>query len=343
MLLLDYIRSGAMVTSLRTAESDDASVAAKSNTLLLENVVPFDFTNIMGMFNSDVSSKGWNFSRDAFAAIPPYELMWCEVRSYGGLDVGAVLRTFSIKEVEPEGFQISSAALASNTDSSSVEGPNNSNRVVIYDGRLVYLDVFMVDRKGIVGKDTTTVYIAPAGAMYIVDLKGYPVTHLLVCDEGTSLDPAVIAGRALCRAMIKACAAHLALFQYGFNLFSCKNVEAVEVHPNQKLQHARVRRGRRPFSIHHKLKITVPRSSQHFEKTRDEEKLQTILQRFHTVRGHIAEYTEERKLFGKIAGRFWIPEHVRGSRDKGEITKDYIIDNSSEKRKRPRMGKSEQA
>jgi hypothetical protein len=45
----------------------------------------------------------------------------------------------------------------------------------------------------------------------------------------------------------------------------------------------------------------------------------------HICRGHFATYTEERPLFGKYAGQFWIPAHVRGSAEAGKVFKDYDV------------------
>lgn len=45
----------------------------------------------------------------------------------------------------------------------------------------------------------------------------------------------------------------------------------------------------------------------------------------HLCRGHFAEYTEERKLFGKYVGRYWIPPHVRGNPELGTVEKDYEV------------------
>lgn len=48
----------------------------------------------------------------------------------------------------------------------------------------------------------------------------------------------------------------------------------------------------------------------------------------HICRGHFAEYGDEYgkgKLFGKYEGRFWMPAHVRGSAESGEVIKDYNV------------------
>jgi hypothetical protein len=44
----------------------------------------------------------------------------------------------------------------------------------------------------------------------------------------------------------------------------------------------------------------------------------------HICRGHFAHY-EDKGLFGKYKGRFWIPQHVRGSIEIGAALKDYKV------------------
>lgn len=50
-----------------------------------------------------------------------------------------------------------------------------------------------------------------------------------------------------------------------------------------------------------------------------------IKRALHICRGHFAHYTEERPLFGRLTGDFWIPNHVRGSKERGEVIKDYVV------------------
>lgn len=44
---------------------------------------------------------------------------------------------------------------------------------------------------------------------------------------------------------------------------------------------------------------------------------------YHLCRGHFANYTPERPLFGRMTGKFWIPAHTKGSRKSGFIDKGY--------------------
>ena len=54
-----------------------------------------------------------------------------------------------------------------------------------------------------------------------------------------------------------------------------------------------------------------------------------IKRAFHICRGHFRTYSETKKLFGKVAGTFWIENHVRGSKEVGEVYKDYDFDSKS--------------
>jgi hypothetical protein len=45
---------------------------------------------------------------------------------------------------------------------------------------------------------------------------------------------------------------------------------------------------------------------------------------FHICRGPFAVY-EGSGLFGKYFGRFWIPQHVRGSQSSGIVVKDNAV------------------
>jgi hypothetical protein len=47
---------------------------------------------------------------------------------------------------------------------------------------------------------------------------------------------------------------------------------------------------------------------------------------FHLCRGHFAEYTADKPLFGnpKLVGKFWHPPHTRGKKEHGEVIKDYV-------------------
>ena len=59
----------------------------------------------------------------------------------------------------------------------------------------------------------------------------------------------------------------------------------------------------------------------------DEGQAATVgLQRaLHICRGHFATYSPDKPLFGKHAGTFWVPAHVRGNAERGVVAKDYRV------------------
>jgi len=49
----------------------------------------------------------------------------------------------------------------------------------------------------------------------------------------------------------------------------------------------------------------------------------------HSVRGHFSRYGPKYGrglLFGKYEGRFWVPQHLRGSAEAGEVEQTYIVE-----------------
>ena len=101
----------------------------------------------------------------------------------------------------------------------------------------------------------------------------------------------------------------------------CKNVKSSEVLPSRQARRASERKGE-PTIRYHVLDILPMRTVLETEGGSGSVGLQRAL---HICRGHFSNYTEERPLFGKYAGRFWVPSHVRGSADAGVAMKDYRV------------------
>jgi hypothetical protein len=104
------------------------------------------------------------------------------------------------------------------------------------------------------------------------------------------------------------------------NFLACKNVEIVEP--------------KRPFPVRRRLAktgvtvqtITVRPISKRTRSTGAGEASGVVP--LTSVRGHFAEYGPQYGkglLFGKLAGRYWIPGHARGSAESGETRKDYVL------------------
>jgi len=97
----------------------------------------------------------------------------------------------------------------------------------------------------------------------------------------------------------------------------------VDAHdPDERLQRARVRRGKPPLVRYHTLRVVRPGTTIRGARARNEP---THTIPFHLVRGHFAHYSEQAPLFGKYAGTFWIPAHARGNPEVGTVLKDYEV------------------
>lgn len=62
-----------------------------------------------------------------------------------------------------------------------------------------------------------------------------------------------------------------------------------------------------------------------YSKSGSEGGIEGLKRSFHECRGHFRTYASDSKLFGKHEGTFWIPQHDRGTKDAGEVHKEYRL------------------
>ena len=112
------------------------------------------------------------------------------------------------------------------------------------------------------------------------------------------------------------CVEQLTIF---LRLLSCSNVEVVESHPSTRRSSKKKDPNR---TIYRELKIE-PVSRRSGAQRIDNEDGSGVA--FHLRRGHFADYTKGRGLFGKHKVRVWVPGHAVGDRDFGTVNKCYSI------------------
>lgn len=108
----------------------------------------------------------------------------------------------------------------------------------------------------------------------------------------------------------------------GLSFLHCKNVQRVRVEGSVKLNKARLRRGKKPLATYYTLEIDPMK-----KVLREEGQIATqgLKRALHITRGHFADYTAGKGLFGKVHGTFWVPQHVKGSASHGIVEKDYAV------------------
>ena len=102
----------------------------------------------------------------------------------------------------------------------------------------------------------------------------------------------------------------------------CKNISLQQNEPDRALNNKRRHAGLKPFVRYHTINIEPMKKVLKTEGNSETEGLKRAL---HICRGHFSTYSEERPLFGRIAGTFWVPSHVRGSIKEGIVVSDYKV------------------
>lgn len=104
-------------------------------------------------------------------------------------------------------------------------------------------------------------------------------------------------------------------------LLSCKNVTTIESQPclrNNKRQKDPLR------IVHRELHVAVPPGGNRRQSVSEGD--ETAGTAFHLRRGHFADYTKGKGLFGKYHGKYWIPPMTVGDVDYGTVLKSYRLE-----------------
>jgi hypothetical protein len=102
----------------------------------------------------------------------------------------------------------------------------------------------------------------------------------------------------------------------------CKNTMLEVKEPDRQFNRERKKVGLKPFVRYHTINIEPMKRVLRTEGNIEMEGLKRAM---HICRGHFATYSEEKPLFGRVAGTFWIPAHVRGSLHEGVVMSDYSV------------------
>lgn len=100
----------------------------------------------------------------------------------------------------------------------------------------------------------------------------------------------------------------------------CKNVELNEVKPSPELMKATLKRHGIPMHCYKVLSIDPMKKILHGQMGNGN----SLQKSLHICRGHFKDY-RERGLFGKLKGRYWFPQHMRGDVEVGVVEKRYNV------------------
>ncbi len=106
-------------------------------------------------------------------------------------------------------------------------------------------------------------------------------------------------------------------------LMACRNVHLELKKSSRSMQKQHQRNYQHPLVDYHVLTVSLPSDKSHRQIGTSGDP--GTGKRLHICRGHFAEYGEEKKLFGKYSGRFFVPAHLKGRKERGVLLKDYHL------------------
>lgn len=109
---------------------------------------------------------------------------------------------------------------------------------------------------------------------------------------------------------------------FGLSFIHCKNVVLQSSDPDKQINRERRKVGLEPFVRYHTVNIEP---MEKILRTEGQSESQGLKKAMHICRSYFATYTEEKPLFGKISGTFWVQSHVRGSAKQGVVISDYNV------------------
>lgn len=112
----------------------------------------------------------------------------------------------------------------------------------------------------------------------------------------------------------------VAMFSISF--MNCKNIVVkVDRDSSPKLDKKRERVGKPPLVRMHTLMIDGIKRL--FSELTGSQRFTHAA--YHLCRGHFKDFSHGRGLFGKYTGRYWWASQARGSKEFGEVKKDYLV------------------
>ena len=125
----------------------------------------------------------------------------------------------------------------------------------------------------------------------------------------------------VCEQLFESSRFNLVFVNTFLKLISCKNIGTEDHAPPLKLNKSRQKKGRVPIFSYKTLIIKPTGVKQQAQAAQG-----LWNNRIHLCRGHFKEFTEEKPLFGKVAGRYWWQPSVRGRNRNGVVVKDYKME-----------------
>jgi hypothetical protein len=334
----------------------ESDIAMATERILPGEVAKIDISEPVEYFFTTIEDKQWHPRDDFFCSVSPFTSAWYESvapkrSNYEGTmepgpgttgvtRFGWLIESFPIKKEHRSEMPLINPLMELMTATFARSGVEIQRGVVLGDQGMVDIKPLAFEES--LSFDGHTPGFVQSTVIFFLG-REKPAALCAVfdylCEEGRVIDGTrvVIPLNSLMRESLEsldrtkrltgiaACAKLMSVLQFSLEFLHCKNVEMQTVDPGKempRLQRKRRKQGRPPMVQHKILKIDGMR--QMISKVASGNKT-GIKMSLHTVRGQFRTYTADRPLFGRHAGRFFVPAHARGSRDVGQVKKDYAV------------------
>lgn len=107
-----------------------------------------------------------------------------------------------------------------------------------------------------------------------------------------------------------------------FRFMNARGIRIVDKYPSRHEQRLAIKKGKAAPVTFKVLEIGPITGKMETEGRIDEVGMQKA---FHLCRGHFADYTKGAGLFGKYNVEVFVPDHVKGRKERGIVVKDYSV------------------
>lgn len=279
---------------------------------LLRQAHVFDVSNVAEYFWAVSDKERWCWNQDFPNLAPPFECYWMEYRRPSGVQMN---NWFDKRTgLFPDRAGVLSFVLETTPELAAKNPWMKAPEEVLEQVRwTLHCETYAQIDERVCGPLTNTIFW--------LDEHG---RILCLPHEGLVVPPSVSYERRAEVAERAADVAHPLIYPSALAtcFIHCRNVTTQEHEAPGAMQKAYEKRNKQPLVRYHTLVIDPMKEVLKREGGSEESGLKKAL---HICRGHFADYTEGKGLFGKYHGRFWMPAHVRGKLKHGVVAKDYSV------------------
>lgn len=306
--LIDSMATDGILASSEVARPEMEAVLRR-----LDAAERFDISNVAAYFATQRDWMDWRLE-DFPSPVPPFETLWMEFRkaAFDGSEpggrferVGLLIGTLDAQALGPDHVRLGPF----------VERGFDLERLRWVVVAMIFMQARRSSRPALVAQSE---YGLDGDGAVMRGEGGSPMLFAGMTPDWREMSDRERFGRA---AAIGRLALYPAMLAMSFS--HCKNVRVVDGEPMPpKLARKYEQRHRRPPYSFKVLEIDPMREVLRREGGSEAVGLKRAL---HICRGHFATYSEDRPMFGRLAGRFWVPAHVRGRASEGVVEKEYRV------------------